>query len=249
VSLVSAVPAHQTLREDLARLVERTVVKIDNAELLTNHAGPLGVSRKLHGESTERCVLLIGRLNASLHDVVEVVVAKLSGSVGRVVGLRHGVMVVRLSLLRLIMGVANDGSLGIGSDISGRLPGVEMVVGQANKSDQEDDGAGHKDRRPVRSHLTEHCGQAILYFPTRVLFKYSDEGMKSADKDTRTRTKTRSGTRRRLGCYKKIMVVVMKKERRTVKKKEERREEQESKKRNQVLIRPEKAQGVCGRRR
>jgi hypothetical protein len=48
---------------------------------------------------------------------------------------------------------------------------------------------------------------------------------------------------------KKIMVVVMKKERRTVKKEEERREEQESKKRNQVLIRPEKAQGVCGRRR
>jgi hypothetical protein len=46
-----------------------------------------------------------------------------------------------------------------------------MVVGQANKSDQKDDGAGHEDRRPVRSHLTKHDGQAIpfLYFPTRVL--------------------------------------------------------------------------------
>lgn len=57
------------------------------------------------------------------------------------------------------------------SHISGRLPGVEMVVGQANKSDQKDDGAGHEDRRPVRSHLTKHDGQAIpfLYFPTRVL--------------------------------------------------------------------------------
>jgi hypothetical protein len=39
-----------------------------------------------------------------------------------------------------------------------------MVVGQANKSDQKDDGAGHKDRRPVRTHLTEHCGQATLLF-------------------------------------------------------------------------------------
>jgi hypothetical protein len=54
VSLVSAVPAHQTLREDLAGLVERTVVKIDNAKLLANHAGPLGLSGELHGESTER---------------------------------------------------------------------------------------------------------------------------------------------------------------------------------------------------
>jgi hypothetical protein len=45
---------------------------------------------------------------------------------------------------------------------------------------------------------------------------------------------------------KKTMVSVMKKERRTVKKEEERREEQ-SKKRNQVLIRPEKTQGGCGR--
>ncbi|KAI6759855.1 hypothetical protein HG531_013761 [Fusarium graminearum] len=124
VSLVSAVPAHQTLREDLAGLVERTVVEIDNAEVLADHAGPLGLARELHGESTERSVLLIGRLDAGLHDVVEVVVAKLGGSIGGVVGLGHGAVwlsrlsLFRLVVMRLIMGIANDGSLGIGSAAS-----------------------------------------------------------------------------------------------------------------------------------
>lgn len=130
VGLVSAVPAHQLVREDLAGLVERSVVKIDNAEVLANKVGPLGGSGKLHGESAERSVLLVGGRNLGLHNVVEVVIAKLGGSVRRVVGLGHGTVgssrsswLRRLSLLlivvvRLIMGVANDGSLGIGSAVA-----------------------------------------------------------------------------------------------------------------------------------
>lgn len=55
-----------------------------------------------------------------------------------------------------------------------------MVVGQANESDQEDDGAGHKDRRPVRTHLTEHCGQAtVLLSDARISQRcevYSNKG-------------------------------------------------------------------------
>ena len=130
VGLVSAVPAHQLVREDLAGLVERSVVKIDNAKVLANQVGPLGGSGKLHGESAERSVLLVGGRNLGLHNVVEVVIAKLGGSVGRVVGLGHSIVgssrssgLRRLSLLlivvvRLIMGVANDGSLGIGSAVA-----------------------------------------------------------------------------------------------------------------------------------
>jgi len=132
VSLVSAVPAHQLLREDLAGLVERSVVKIDNAKVLANQLGPLGGSRELHGESAEGRVLLVGGRNLGLHDVVEVVIAKLGGSVGSVVGLGHSVVgssrssgLRRLSLVlivvvRLIMGIANDGSLGIGSAVASR---------------------------------------------------------------------------------------------------------------------------------
>lgn len=118
VGLVSAVPAHQTGGEDLARLVERSVVKIDNAEVLANHLSPLGLGGELHGESAERSVLLVGRADAGLHDVVEVVVAELGGGVGRVVGFRHGAVLLgllRLSLLGLIVGITNDGCLGVGS--------------------------------------------------------------------------------------------------------------------------------------
>lgn len=67
-----------------------------------------------------------------------------------------------------------------------------MVVGQANKSDQKDDGAGHEDRRPVRSHLTKHDGQAIPLFSVRAYYLNVEEkmfiqmkGMKGADKDTK----------------------------------------------------------------
>jgi hypothetical protein len=157
-----------------------------------------------------------------------------------------GLSLCRLIVVRVIMVVANDGSLGIGSDISRRLPGVEMVVGQANKSDQEDDGAGHKDRRPVRTHLTEHCGQAILFSDARTfqIFRRGNEKCRQGHKKQNQNPKRHATS---LGMMKKkTMVSVMKKERRTVKKEEERREEQ-SKKRNQVLIRPEKTQGGCGR--
>jgi hypothetical protein len=121
VGLISAVPAHQVRGEDLTGLVERSVVKIDNAEILADQFGPLGFTRQLHGKSTERSVFLIGRLDARLHDVVEVVVAQLGRSGRRVVGLGHGVVVrlrsLRLGLLGLVVLVINDGGIGVGGAI------------------------------------------------------------------------------------------------------------------------------------
>lgn len=50
VNLGAAVPAHQIGGEDLARLVERSVVEINDAEVLANELGPLGVGGQLEGE-------------------------------------------------------------------------------------------------------------------------------------------------------------------------------------------------------
>lgn len=46
-----AVPAHEFGGKDLAGLVERPVVEIDDAEILSKKIGPLGVRRQLEGES------------------------------------------------------------------------------------------------------------------------------------------------------------------------------------------------------
>lgn len=153
VGLVSAVPAHQTRGEDLAGLVKRSVVKIDNAEVLANHLSPLGLGGELHGESTVGRVLLVGRADAGLHDVVEVVVAELGGGVGRVVGFRHGAVLglLGLSLLglvvvRLIVGITNDGCLGVGSAIANSSVFSVFAEIRLRKSTYTSAGGSHLSR-------------------------------------------------------------------------------------------------------
>lgn len=154
VGLVSAVPAHQTRGEDLAGLVERSVVKIDNAEVLANHLSPLGLGGELHGESAVGRVLLVGRADAGLHDVVEVVVAELGGGVGRMVGFRHGAVLLGLlglSLLglvvvRLIVGITNDGCLGVGSAIANSSVFSVFAEIRLRKSTYTSAGGSHLSR-------------------------------------------------------------------------------------------------------
>jgi hypothetical protein len=103
VNLGAAVPAHQIGGEDLAGLVERSVVEINDAQVLANELGPLGVGGQLEGERAKGRVHGGSRTDRGPHDVLQVVIAQLGRSVGRAIGLGE-------SAMRLL----NDG-VGIGA--------------------------------------------------------------------------------------------------------------------------------------
>lgn len=92
VNLRASVPAHQIGGEDLAGLVERSVVEINDAQVLTNELGPLGVGGQLEGERAKGSVRRGGRTDRRPHDVLQVVIAQLGRSVGRALRLRKGAM-------------------------------------------------------------------------------------------------------------------------------------------------------------
>lgn len=164
MDLLGAVPGHAVGREGLAGEIKGAAVQIDDAQVLAQRLFPVRVLGELAGAGAKGVVRFVIGLDLWLHHALNVErnqirIAVILGRLGD-----RGIVGVGTGRYMLANDVATREAAPLGnrvatrecSRIGGLLPGLEVVIGQANEGGDEDNDADDEAGRLVGSYLSEH---------------------------------------------------------------------------------------------